>query len=96
MKAIRRGIFETNSSSTHSITILEGELIELFNQDELYLCMYGDPKTKEQLLEEYETIDDAIDDGYFIEHSSLETDVTSHTTKNGEEILIICHYGNDN
>lgn len=36
MKTTRQNIFETNSSSTHSITILEGEKLDLYKNDEFY------------------------------------------------------------
>lgn len=50
---IRKGVFETNSSSTHSITICSEEKFKQFERGELY---YNDEGllTKEEVLKEYE------------------------------------------
>lgn len=99
MVTVRRGVFETNSSSTHSITILEGqEKIDLYNKDELYVDDENNYKSEKELIEEFG--DDPIvwaDNEYKLlgESDCLELDEHIHTTKNGDEILIICQYGYD-
>ena len=42
MKQIRRSVFETNSSSTHSLTILSLEKFKKFVSGELMMTCYGD------------------------------------------------------
>lgn len=41
MKQIRRGVFETNSSSTHSLTMMMKSDYERWHKDKLYLCKGG-------------------------------------------------------
>lgn len=58
MKQIRFGVFETNSSSTHSMTIFTKEQFEKFNKGELYINRWGDHNlpefcTAEQIRELY-------------------------------------------
>ena len=52
MIEIRRGGFETNSSRTHSISILPEEDFQKFKNGELYMKTYPDEEffTKEELL----------------------------------------------
>ena len=50
---IRRGVFETNSSSVHSFTIASGEEYDKFKKGELYIHRYDLYfLTKEQYIEE--------------------------------------------
>lgn len=53
MKTIRKGVFETNSSSTHSITIMSEEDYDKWVNDQLY---YNETtrslQTKEEMYEE--------------------------------------------
>lgn len=53
MISVRRNVFETNSSSTHSITMCsENEYDKWRNGELLYKRWSGEFKTKEQILEE--------------------------------------------
>jgi len=53
MKQIRRGVFETNSSSVHSITMCSQEEYSKWESGELYKERYGDEfKTKEEIVKE--------------------------------------------
>src|SRR5699024_723015 len=50
---IRHGVFETNSSSVHSFTMVSGEEYDKFEKGELYIHRYGLYfLTKEQYIEE--------------------------------------------
>ena len=52
MKQIRRNVFETNSSSTHSITMCSKDEYEKWENGELYLSRWGDTfKTREEVIE---------------------------------------------
>ena len=54
MKSIRIGVFETNSSSTHSLTIATAEEFELFKAGEMvYDVDYQQLITKEEMQPEY-------------------------------------------
>ena len=98
-KSIRKGVFETNSSSTHSLTIVSKEEFEKFKKGELlfdrdYECLISqeDKKKKEKeenyYEEEYENYEDWKDD-------NLETYAEKYKTKKGEEIVIFGKYGYD-
>ena len=50
---VRRGVFETNSSSVHSFTIADKEDYDKFKKGELYIHRYDlNFCTKEQYIEE--------------------------------------------
>lgn len=88
MKIIRRKTFETNSSSTHSITMCSKEDFEKWKAGELYYDEWDDVLVKEQLDEDrYQTFDEWANDDY------LETYVENYKTKNGEEIVAFGKYG---
>lgn len=53
-KTIRKGVFETNSSSTHSITICTSEEYKKFLNGELYVDYNGHLYTLEQIEAKYE------------------------------------------
>lgn len=95
MKQIRQGVFETNSSSTHSITICTKEEYEKFKAGELVYDCYG-----ERLIQVSEVEQD--EDGYsgFETYENLgggwlESDITSFATPSGDEMVAICTYGHD-
>lgn len=105
MKQIRFGVFETNSSSTHSITIVSEEDFDKWKAGELIFDKYNDklvPLAKANIAnandedddyedsDEYQTYDDWNDFEY------LETYIERFTTKNGDKIVAFGMYGNDN
>lgn len=56
MKQIRRNVFETNSSSTHSITMCSKDEYNRWEKGELYLYRWGDKfKTRDELIEMLKT-----------------------------------------
>lgn len=88
MKIIRRETFETNSSSTHSLTICSKEEFEKWKTGELYYDEWNEVLVKENDDEDrYETFDKWANDDY------LETYVQNYKTKNGEEIVVFGKYG---
>ena len=51
LRVIRRGVFETNSSSTHSLTLCKQEEYDKWESGELLLCINtGALVTKEEAL----------------------------------------------
>lgn len=84
---IRRGVFETNSSSTHSLTICSKEDFEKFKNGELVLNWKDKlvKKTSEN-EEECTNYEDWVD-------GTLETFKESYITKNGDEVVAFGLYG---
>ena len=54
LKSIRRGVWETNSISTHSITICSPEQWNDFAKGNLYLCDESELISEEELNRRYE------------------------------------------
>ena len=56
MKQMRRNVFETNSSSTHSITMCSKDEYDRWRNGELYLDRWGSEfKTRNELIEHFKT-----------------------------------------
>lgn len=85
---VRFGVFETNSSSTHSLVICSDEELDLWKEGKLVYKWRDNliPSTNEE-GEEGENFSE------FCEY--LEVDSHTYITKDGEKINIICRYGND-
>lgn len=100
---IRRGVFETNSSSTHSITMCTESEYEQWKKGELLLDYWNEKFiTKEELENEYgsdweECIDhyDYRTYDYFWNEAYLEGYESSYTTPNGETVIAFGLYGYD-
>lgn len=111
MRQVRRGVFETNSSSTHSITICTKENFERFRRGELMYDSYGD--YGDGLGDELVPVDEELwrespsrffsYDEFFNPWSddvrdwrwSFETYTRSFTTPAGEEMVAFGEYGHD-
>ena len=52
MFKIRKGLFETNSSSTHSLTMCTKEDYGKWEKGEVYFCTDGKFYTKEEVIDE--------------------------------------------
>jgi len=95
MRKIRRGIFETNSSSTHSISIVAKEDFEAWKNGEMILDRWSDKliktedKDKVKYEDELQTYEGYMEDDY------LEYFEERFTTKSGEEIIAFGKYGYD-
>ena len=88
MKIIRRNTFETNSSSTHSITICSKESFEKWANGELSYDDWNETLTEEKADgEKYITFDEWVNDDY------LEPYIKKYTTQKGEEIVAFGKYG---
>ena len=97
MLQIRQGLFETNSSSTHSITICTDSEFETWKNGELIFDYYNEKlvpytddikKSQEAGYEDYATYDNFgfNDYEYYEKH---------YTTPNGENIVAFGYYGYD-
>lgn len=87
---IRYGVFETNSSSVHSLTIVSKEEFEKFKKGNLIFDRWNDAlvEASENEDRDYETYDNLGGNEY-------ETFVQNYTTKNGDEIVAFGYYGHD-
>ncbi len=91
MKKIRIGLFETNSSSTHSIIICTDEELDKWKKGEILRGYYEGfvPYSEDLDKDEYFTYDE------YIKYREEEVYENKYITKNGEVLHIICKYGYD-
>ena len=61
MRQIRRGTFETNSSSTHSLTMCSGSDYDAWERGETYFVKYHMTSISAYADNEFVTFDEAID-----------------------------------
>lgn len=85
MKQIRIGVFETNSSSTHTLVVCTDEELEKWEKGEMvYNYREGVIPSDSSDGETFEVF---MDDDY------LEVDFSTYVTKGGEKLNIICKHG---
>lgn len=93
LRTIRRSVFETNSSSTHSITMCLKEDYDKWKNGELLFDGWTNTFIKSpeeaKYKDEVVTYDEYWDDEY------LETFENTYTTKSGEVIIAFGKYGYD-
>lgn len=97
MKQVRRSVFETNSSSTHSITICTEDEYEKFKRGELMYDKWNEELVAYSLLtieaeeERYCTYDNLGENEWYT------LDVYSHrfTTPSGDKMVAFGTYGRD-
>lgn len=100
MRQIRRNVFETNSSSTHSITMcMKSEFDKWVNGELVWDRWYHKlvpitPTIKESMESderEYLTYDQFNDWAYI----EFETYENNYTTPNGDQVVAFGYYGHD-
>lgn len=89
MRQIRRGIFETNSSSVHSITIVSKEDYDKWVDGKVCFDKYGkkfvdSPQNEDEDIYSFENFPGCDKYEYFEK---------SFTTKSGDEIVAFGYYG---
>lgn len=98
MRIVRRNTFETNSSSTHSLTMCTKDDYEKWKNGELVYDRWDDGliNPTEQLPDEdqyydkqYQTPEEFFNNPYY------ETFKEEFTTPNGEEVIAFGYYGYD-
>lgn len=100
-RTIRRGVFETNSSSVHSLTICTQAEFEAWSNDELVFDNWSEEFIPKSELPEGRKIDNRFDyfdspDAYFnAKNEDYETFKRSYVTPNGEKICAFGYYGHD-
>ena len=93
-RQIRHGVFETNSSSTHSICICTKNDYEKWKKGELLYSRWSDElvPTRERIgddVYDYKTYEEYEDDYY------LEKFTVPFTTPSGDEMIAFGEYGYD-
>jgi hypothetical protein len=108
-RTIRVGVFETNSSSTHSLTIVSQEEFELWKKGKMLFDADNDCLVKNTTIDDCEENDcdkckcfegckegnDELQTYERWERCDLETFEEYHTTKSGDKIVVFGRYGYD-
>ena len=89
---IRKNVFETNSSSVHSLCICTEEEFDAWKKGELYYNYWDDEFTKNPVDRWNE--DNQTYNGFF-EESWLETYEEHFTTPSGDKMVAFGRYGRD-
>lgn len=97
MRQVRYGVFETNSSSTHSIVICTQKEYELFTKNELMYDSYNKKlvpytslllKTEEDRYQDYDSFGSS-------DWGSIKSYCHYFTTPSGDEMVAFGEYGYD-
>jgi len=80
MKSVRRGVFETNSSSTHSLTICSDEDFQKFKKGEVMLKTYPE----EHFVTREEAIKELKDKNYFDVEDESDEDQVNECLRDNE------------
>lgn len=97
MRQIRRGTFETNSSSVHSITMCSETDYDKWVNGELFYDRWGNalvektPKRERDEGHQYLTYEQFND----YEYIDYETFEDSYKTASGEKVIAFGYYGED-
>lgn len=96
MRQIRRGVFETNSSSVHSITMCTEEDFDKWVNGEFYYDDWNEKFVKEKPDNDEEnrflTYDQFFNDWGYIEYETYKKECI---TPGGEKIIAFGYYGRD-
>lgn len=107
MLQVRRNVFETNSSSTHSITICTEDEYEMWKRGEIYWDRWNETFVSKEEAEEGFSKSRYDDFNYYLYVESLytfdrynddiemETYEQHHQTKSGDQIVAFGYYGYD-
>lgn len=90
MRQIRLGVFETNSSSVHTLVIVSKEEFEKFYRGELFYDSYKDEFVTTPPEDEYDDVKT-----YETFFGDMEEFEERYTTKSGDEIVVFGYYGHD-
>lgn len=100
--SIRRGVFETNSSSVHSLTMCSDDEYNKWKKGEILYNNYNDSFVT--LDEALKTISDPDSDKFkekfldydrFFRYTSYETFEDSYTTESGDVVHAFGYFGQD-
>lgn len=95
-RQIRQGVFETNSSSVHSLTICDADEYQKWQDGTLVMDDYNDKlvevtdETKED-EDRYRTFESY----WKYKEDNFECFENEHTTKSGDKIMVFGYHGHD-
>ena len=98
MIKIRNGVFETNSSSVHSLCIVSEDEFDKWKKEKLIYDYYNEELVDASKAEEdddeyrYYTFDDFFHNW---ERMEYETFTQNYTSESGDRIIAFGYYGND-
>ena len=92
-RQVRIGVFETNSSMTHSLTICTAEDYDRWEKGELLLDRYSDKFVNKSDIKEDD--EDYLTEEEFYNSEYLETFYREFTTPSGDRMVAFGNYGND-
>lgn len=101
---VRRGIFETNSSSVHSLCICSADDYDKWKNGELLYDFYNDvliedsdeiQQSRKECKEKGYANDYVNYDEYLERLSYFDTYVRSYKSKSGDDIVAFGYYGHD-
>ena len=108
MIQVRRNVFETNSSSTHSITICTEDEYEMWKRGEVYWSRWDENFVSKKEVEQgfnknksrYNDFNDYLyEEGLYTfdryDDIEMETYEEHYKTKSGDEIVAFGYYGYD-
>ena len=112
MKKVRFSVFETNSSSTHSLTVVPLRLFEKWQKGKMIFCTDSDELIPiEEAIEhfnnefkkDYECFEEfCVEEGLYEDYDTwrtnecLETFLYDYVSESGDKIVVFGRYGNDN
>lgn len=95
-RQIRQGVFETNSSSVHSLTICDADEYQQWKDGTLVMDDYND-KLVEATEETKENEDRyrTYESYWEYKENNFECFENTHTTKSGDKIMVFGYHGHD-
>jgi hypothetical protein len=93
MRQVRVGVFETNSSSTHSLTICSADEFEKWKKCELVFDEYKEGFLTPEEADAKGDNDELRTYSEFCDNDELEYFDQSYTTKSGDKVVAFGLYG---
>lgn len=94
MIQVRNGVFETNSSSTHSITMCTKEEFQRWKNGKLLYARYDEKFVSPEDANKYDSYELQTYEEFY-DDWSLEKFYAEHKTASGEIIVAFGEYGHD-
>ena len=97
-RQIRRGVFETNSSSVHSITMCSQDEYSKWERGEVLFDKWHDKFVNPSEVEEYKKDNkyaELVNEEEYWNDIDYETFSETYTTPSGEKVVAFGYYGED-
>lgn len=95
MRQVRRGVFETNSSSVHSITMCMKSDYDKWVNGELYWNRWSDGFVSKETVDKADYTGSYYSYERYCDEIEFEEFYDEITTPNGETVIAFGYYGND-